>query len=215
MVLSQNGYSANDISQTAEYVIGDGRKVRLRRGDAGFLLKHFADWFDKHIEDIDQGADDWGYAARTIRGDSTQLSNHASGTALDLNATKHPLGKRGTFTAAKASAIRQRLKLYGGVIRWGGDYVNRADEMHFEINANAANVARIATTIRAGAAKETAVPLAHQRVVNDMNDRHLANLDNISAAQKTGVQPYSDAANDYHDAVQVAWDIYKRRTNSK
>lgn len=64
-------------------------------------------------------------------------------------------------------------------------------------------------------AKEATVPLAHQRVVNDMNDRHLANLDNISAAQKTGIQPYADAADDYHDAVQLAWDTYKRRTATK
>lgn len=152
MTLSQNGWSANDISQTANYTIGNGRVVRLRRGDAGYLLKHFADWFDKNIEDIDQGADDWGYAERTIRGDATTVSNHASGTALDLNATKHPLGQRGTFTAAKAFKIRAQLKTYQGAIRWGGDYTNRADEMHFEINTNPATVGKVATNIRAAEA---------------------------------------------------------------
>jgi hypothetical protein len=149
MVLSQNGWSANDISQTANYTIGNDRIVRLRRGDAGFLLKHFADWFDKNVEDIDIGADDWGYAERTIRGDATTLSNHASGTAIDLNATKHPLGKRGTFTAAQTFKIRNQLKVYGGAIRWGGDYTGRPDEMHFEINANAATVGKVATNLRA------------------------------------------------------------------
>jgi HK97 family phage portal protein len=37
-------------------------------------------------------ADDWGYAERPIRG-STVVSNHASGTAIDLNATCWTLGQ--------------------------------------------------------------------------------------------------------------------------
>lgn len=156
MAVSQNGWSANDVSLTQNYTIGNGRQIRLRRGDAGFLLKHVADWFDAKIEDIDAGQiDDWGYAERPIR-DGVELSNHASGTAMDLNATKHPLGVRGTFPSAKASAIRQHLALYDGALRWGGDYANRADEMHFEINADAAKVAAVARSIRAAAAKPEA-----------------------------------------------------------
>ncbi|MGZ0150675.1 M15 family metallopeptidase [Kribbella sp. WER1] len=104
------------------------------KGAPGELLVHWAAWFHAHVERIDVGEyDDWGYAERPIRGSTTTLSNHASGTAIDLNAVDHPLGRRGTFTAAKTAAIRARLKAYGGCIRWGGDYKNRADEMHFEI----------------------------------------------------------------------------------
>lgn len=78
--------------------------------------------------------DDWGYAYRAIRGqeDAGNLSNHASGTAVDLNATKHPLGKRNTFTDEQEIKIQALAAKYG--LRWGGDYKNRADEMHFEIN---------------------------------------------------------------------------------
>lgn len=78
--------------------------------------------------------DDWGYAYRAIRGqeDAGNLSNHASGTAVDLNASKHPLGKRATFTDEQEITIRALTAKYG--LRWGGDYKNRADEMHFEIN---------------------------------------------------------------------------------
>jgi len=150
MAKSQNGYSANDVNQTQVWRIpGTVRDVRLRKGDAGYLLTHLAAWFDKHVEDIEAGQlDDWGYASRTIRGSSTDLSNHASGTAIDLNATKHPLGKRNTFTAQQAAAIRTQLKVYDGAIRWGGDYVNRADEMHFEINASAAKVAKVAAALK-------------------------------------------------------------------
>lgn len=169
MAVSQNGWTANDVSLTQNYTIGNGRQIRLRKGDAGFLLKHFADWFDAKVEDIDQGIlDDWGYAEREIR-DGTALSNHASGTAMDLNATKHPLGARGTFPAAKADGIRQRLKLYDGVIRWGGDYVNRADEMHFEIVGTPAQVTRVATSLREGAAEKPAVaPVLRTPTVADL-----------------------------------------------
>lgn len=143
---SQNGYTANDESRTKVYTIaGTSRKIRLHSGAPGALLARFFAWFDKHIEPIDVGQlDDWGFAVRPIRGQEVEydkdgnainLSNHASGTAGDMNATKHGLGQRGTFTKAKAAAIRAELRRpeYGGCIRWGGDYVNRADEMHFEI----------------------------------------------------------------------------------
>lgn len=135
MATSQNGYTANDPSRTKVWEIpGTDRRVRLRTGSPGALLVHLAAWFDKNIEDIDAGQlDDWGYAERPIRGSTTELSNHASGTALDLNATRHPLGVRGTFTAAQAAKIRAQLLRYDGCIRWGGDYSRRADEMHFEI----------------------------------------------------------------------------------
>lgn len=155
MAQSQNGYAANDMGRTASWTIpGTGRKVRLYSGDAGYLLVHFAAWFHKNIEPIDKGIfDDWGYAERPIRGSSTTLSNHASGTAIDLNATKHPLGVRGTFTSSKAKKIRAKLREYDGTIRWGGDYTNRPDEMHFEIVGSEERVARVADRLRQPAAK--------------------------------------------------------------
>jgi hypothetical protein len=141
---SQNDYVANEVSLTQVWTIpGTSRSIRLRKGAPGALLVDFAAWFHQHIEPIDTGQlDDWGFAVRPIRGQDVEydadgnainLSNHASGTAEDLNATKHPLGKRNTFSAAKTAAIRARLKVYGGAIRWGGDYTGRPDEMHYEI----------------------------------------------------------------------------------
>lgn len=135
MAVSQNGYTANDVALTQSWKIpGTTRAIRLRKGSPGALLVHFAAWFDKNVEDIEAGQlDDWGYAERPIRGSTTTLSNHASGTAMDLNATKHQLGARNTYTSAQMAKIRAELKNYQGCIRWGGDYQNRADEMHFEI----------------------------------------------------------------------------------
>lgn len=150
MPVSQNGWSANDITQTdVQLIPGTSRKLRLRKGPAGWLLRRIATFVDQHVENIDESVqDDWGYAERPVRGGS-DLSNHASGTAEDLNATKHPLAVTGTWSAAEKLAIHNHLKDYvdpvtgKNVIRWGEDYSNRKDGMHFEINASPAAVARV------------------------------------------------------------------------
>ena len=98
------------------------------------LLVGLATEFHKTIEPIDKGTlDCWGFAFRMIRGSTDSLSNHSSGTAIDLNAIKHPLGKRNTFTDKQEIIIRQIAAKYG--CKWGGDW-KRADEMHFEIDLN-------------------------------------------------------------------------------
>lgn len=143
---SQNGYSANDRSVIASYQLPGGR-VALRAGDVSVVLLWVANQFHQHVEPL-VWPGVWGYAERTIRGSDTVLSNHASGTAIDLNAPRHPLGVRGTFTGNQVQAIRRILDYCEGAVRWGGDYTGRADEMHFEINAGSTAVRRIADKIR-------------------------------------------------------------------
>src|SRR5690606_7300338 len=146
MSTSQNGWSANDRSVIASYQLPGG-KIALRAGDVSVVLLWVANRFHETVEPL-AWPGNWGYAERNVRGSSTTLSNHASGTAIDLNAPRHPLGKRGTFSTAQVHAIRQILTFCEGVVRWGGDYKSRADEMHFEINAGAAAVRRIADKSR-------------------------------------------------------------------
>ena len=83
-----------------------------------------------------------------IRGSTDRLSNHASGTAIDLNATRHPLGKVGTFPVEKVPMIRALAKKYG--LKWGGDYKGRVDEMHFEIELSEAKVAALIGSLKLG-----------------------------------------------------------------
>jgi hypothetical protein len=56
---------------------------------------------------------------------------------------------RDTFTPEQAAEIRTIMREVDGVVRWGGDYQNRADEMHFEIVGSQAEVAAVAARLRA------------------------------------------------------------------
>jgi hypothetical protein len=126
----------------------DGTNISIRCNETcGPILAAFASEFHKLVEPITGGAlDDWGYAYRPIRGTTDSLSNHASGTAIDLNASKHPLGKVNTFTAEQAAKIRKLCKKYN--LRWGGDYTNRKDEMHFEITSKPNEVKALVTQLQ-------------------------------------------------------------------
>jgi hypothetical protein len=136
---SYNGYPASkdpdEIKIKSYPVKGTDRRLRCAES-VGPLLAAFAAEFHELIEPIDEGTfDDWGYAFRMVRGSTDRLSCHSSGTAIDLNATKHPLGKAGTFPAEKIPMLRALAKKYG--LKWGGDFKSRPDDMHFEIEISA------------------------------------------------------------------------------
>jgi len=128
----------------------EGTKIKVRCAKAvAPLIAGFCKEFNELIEPIDGCAlDDWGYCFRNVRGSTDKLSNHSSGTAIDLNATKHPLGKIGTFPPEKVPMIRALAKKYG--LKWGGDYKGRADEMHFEIELGEAKVAALIGSLKLG-----------------------------------------------------------------
>ena len=142
---SSNGWPASKLK--AEIGIKSfsvpGTTLKLQCAEAiAPLLIGFAAEFHELIEPIDGGSlDDWGYCFRDVRGNVGKLSNHSSGTAIDLNATKHPLGKIGTFPNEKVPMIRALAKKYGLI--WGGDYRNRKDEMHFEVALTPAKAAAL------------------------------------------------------------------------
>jgi hypothetical protein len=136
---SYNGYPASkdpdEIKIKSYPVKGTDRRLRCAES-VGPLLAAFAAEFHELIEPIDEGTfDDWGYAFRMVRGSTDRLSCHSSGTAIDLNATKHPLGKAGTFPAEKIPMLRALAKKYG--LKWGGDFKSRPDDMHFEVEISA------------------------------------------------------------------------------
>ena len=148
--VSQNGWPVNP-PRHSRLIPGTNTKVMVADGPAGDVLLSVLAQVAKRVENPDLKSadgklDDWGYADRAVRG-STDTSNHASATAVDINSSRHPLAKRGTFTPQQVAEIHKILAEHGNVVRWGGDYNGRVDEMHFEINANPAAVARVAANL--------------------------------------------------------------------
>lgn len=145
MSTSQNGWpvrtSSADLTPLP-WVTG-----RVVPGDVYAVFDYLCRRFHREVEPIDPKSS-WGYAYRAVRGQTSGFSNHASGTAIDLNAPRHPLGRSGTFTPQQATAIRRILADLNGVVRWGGNYSGRKDEMHFEINAPAAAVQKVAAMLK-------------------------------------------------------------------
>ena len=157
---SQNGWPVltgyGDAKLTKiSHIIG-----KVRSGDVATVLEYLVTWFDQNIEDVDHGKDDWGYAQRPING-TTVPSNHASGTAVDLNASKHPQF-RDTFSDANKAKLRAFLAgdVLRGVVRWGGEWgsIGRLDQMHFEVYASDEKVAAAAARIKALDGKPAPAP---------------------------------------------------------
>ena len=150
MLTSYNGWPAS--KDQAEIGIKSypvpGTLIKLRCAEkVAPLLVGFAAEFHNLIEKLDVGSlDDWGYAYRDVRGVPGKLSNHSSGTAIDLNASRHPLGQLGTFEAGKVPMLRALAHKWG--LTWGGDYKGRKDEMHFEISIDAVKVAALIKKIQ-------------------------------------------------------------------
>jgi hypothetical protein len=74
-----------------------------------------------------------GFVARFVRGSRSLLSNHAFGSAFDINEAYNSFGQRPTSKGSKGSVrelvpIANRCGFY-----WGGHYQSRMDGMHFEI----------------------------------------------------------------------------------
>jgi peptidoglycan hydrolase-like protein with peptidoglycan-binding domain len=90
----------------------------------------------------------WGWDVKKIQGSDT-YSNHASGTAWDINAQRHAQGApiARSFTAAEIKACHAIEHASGGVLRWGGSYTGRVDGMHWEIDKGAATVKAFASKI--------------------------------------------------------------------
>ncbi len=70
---------------------------------------------------------------RFIRGSRTTLSNHAWGTAFDINVPWNGLGARPALVGSKGT-VRELVPLANAHgFYWGGHFKGRPDGMHFEV----------------------------------------------------------------------------------
>lgn len=150
---SQNGWPAlaKDSSKLHTWVVparGGTVRIRMRNGSVGFILAwvvlRWAELFETVAGKV---LDDWGWAWRPVRGQTSGLSNHASGTAVDINATRWPLGTR-HMTAWQRARVVYVLGLARVLLTWGGVW-KRPDQMHVELKAGASMAAceRLAKTL--------------------------------------------------------------------
>lgn len=150
MSSSQNGWPVVTDSQRSKLtdptILGTDFPNGWLRGDVDTVFRYLIGRLHREVEPIIVGGC-WGWFVKPIEGSQT-ISNHASGTAIDYNAPRHPMGTRNTYSSSDRAKIRAILADLDGAVRWGGDYSGRPDDMHFEINANASAVARVATRIR-------------------------------------------------------------------
>jgi hypothetical protein len=152
MSTSYNGWSASPSLATRPLVVaGESFVPGVRDNDDVYtVLRYVSEQVHKRVEPIVRSdwhqMDDWGYNYRASTGNAYALSCHASGTAIDYNATRHPYGVRGTFTAAQISEVHRILDEVR-VVEWGNDW-NLPDGMHFEIDGSYAEVAAAAERIR-------------------------------------------------------------------
>src|SRR5262245_1714474 len=106
--------------------------IQFHRAAAVQLQGMWAEWEEAKLLDrilIYDGS----FVPRFVRGSRTVLSNHAFGSAFDINEKYNRLGRRPALVGEKGSVrelvpIANRWGFY-----WGGHYNSRLDGMHFEV----------------------------------------------------------------------------------
>lgn len=151
MANSQNGWPVDKsgANQDRAPIYGNVKVPNgVLEGDVATVLRWVARRYHETVEPLVAGTC-WGWFVKPIEGGSS-ISNHASGTAIDLNADQHPIAVAASknMTAKQIAACHAIVKAAGGVIRWGGDYTGRPDPMHWEIVGSKAATAALAKKIR-------------------------------------------------------------------
>ena len=150
---SQNGWLASadrNAIAVKNFLITGANQHFAMATSAAPVLAAFLNEFNTLVQAINATGtvfDDWGYNFALIP-NTQDLSNHCSGTAIDVNATKHVWKAAVSgFTPAQEKTIDSLCVKYG--IRWGWRYINGwKDPMHFEIIESPATVAARIKTMK-------------------------------------------------------------------
>ena len=107
--------------------------VQFNSAAAHQLKTLFTDWESAGLLDR---IITWGgsWVPRFVRGSRTHLSNHAWGTAFDINVAWNMLGTTPALVGKKGS-VRELVEIANSNgFYWGGHFKGRPDGMHFEIS---------------------------------------------------------------------------------
>lgn len=148
-----DGFAAKNITR----ITAAGISVNVNR-EMATIFTHLIRTLDGWGANLDQRADDWGYANRDIRGVPGSKSYHAWGLAVDLDATENPMGvRKTTFPVNATLALCKTLGL-----RWGYTYSGRPDSMHFEFIGSVAQARAISAKLRKRKPVPFPLPLLHK-----------------------------------------------------
>lgn len=133
MPTSNNGWPVIPSSTSADLttIRAGGYTLTVRAGTPAAIFSSFIPKYIAQVEALT--SQPWGYSYRMNVNNTSLWSCHASGTAIDLNAPKHPNGlpASATFNSAQLAAARKLASEYAGQLRW----LETTDPMHWEISA--------------------------------------------------------------------------------
>ena len=110
----------------------NGGNILFHNGCKNQLLELFNRWEKEKMLPLIKTFDG-AWVPRFIRGSSTVLSNHAYGSAFDLNAAWNPLGKQSKLKG-QTGVVRELASVcYEYGFFWLGWLETRPDPMHFEV----------------------------------------------------------------------------------
>lgn len=169
------------------------RKLTMRREVLPLFLALAKDYHDT-IAPLDEGElDDWSYSYRDARY-SSSWSDHASGTAVDLNAGKEGWLGMANYSfwadpkrhkAAQAIKARYEVVMWGGSKDFGGDYYNGStvDWMHWAIKPGV-SLAQVQAVIKKLGIDEN----GNRAGVDDRIDKKIAKLRRQRARVRATIQ---------------------------
>lgn len=127
----------------------------MKSGDVSTLFVYLVNRLHNEVEPMMKegnslGYGCWGYSYRDNVNNPGSLSCHASGTAIDYNAPKHPNGTStgpsggGGWSGSQYNAIKAILN---GPLQGSISWLTSNDPMHFEIKGSASFIASVAKSL--------------------------------------------------------------------
>lgn len=119
---------ATDELSPDDVILSCRGRAEVRRSHLGDSHREPADWT---VQSVSAGLVEEVFCATVEDTHTFTLAGDILTGNCDLNAPRHPYGRRGTMGPGDADRVRSIARKYG--LRWGGDYRSNADEMHLEI----------------------------------------------------------------------------------
>ena len=135
-IIITNGFEANIVTRQVPQLVGkDGApasgKLGMHRLIADQLVSLWVAWEKLGLAGLVTGFGGL-WSPRFVRGSTTTLSNHAWGTAFDVNVSANYLWHLPAFPGENGSLFKLVPVAQDYGFGWGGHYRGRLDGMHFE-----------------------------------------------------------------------------------